>query len=409
MKILWVKAGGLVPPDFGGRIRSYHILQELARMHEVTLFTFYAEQPDDPHPDLKKLFKRVECRPLRLPALGSLGVAPLYARCLLSLHPYTIAKFCKPQVARDLRSLLTSERYDVMVCDFAIAGGVIPWQFPCPKVLFTHNVEAQIWKRHVDVARNPIWKLVCWREYLTMSRAERTYLKLADHVLTVSEADRDVFAKLISPEKITVIPTGVDLSYFHGDRREENPNSLVFTGAMDWLANIDAVIYFAEQVLPLIRRQVPDVTFSVVGRLPSPRVRDLAQTIPGVRVTGRVEDVRPHIAEASVYVVPLRVGGGTRLKIFEAMAMGKAIVSTSVGAEGLGLENGVDLMLADTPARFADAVVELLRNEEMRRRLGQAASQRVQEYDWSRIADRFGRVLTDLVESGQRQASPVTA
>jgi sugar transferase (PEP-CTERM/EpsH1 system associated) len=408
MKILWVKAGGLVPPDFGGRIRSYHILRELARTHEVTLFTFYAEQPHDPHPHLNEIFKRVECRPLRLPALGSIGVAPLYARCFFSLHPYTIAKFCKPQVARDLRHLVRSEKYDVIVCDFAVAGGVIPWQFPCPKVLFTHNVEAQIWKRHVQVARNPIWKLVCFREYLTMSRAERSYLKLADHVLTVSEADREFFAKLIDPEKITVIPTGVDLTYFRPASGRENPRILVFTGAMDWLANIDAVVYFAEQVLPLIRLQIPEVTLSVVGRLPSPRIRELAQKISGVRVTGRVEDVRPYISEAAVYIVPLRVGGGTRLKIFEAMAMGKAIVSTSVGAEGLGLEDGVDIRLADNPETFADAVVDLLRNEEMRRKLGQAAAQRVRDYDWSTIAERFGQVLSGLIESGKRQSSPVT-
>jgi polysaccharide biosynthesis protein PslH len=120
MKILWVKAGGLVPPDFGGRIRSYHILRELARVHEVTLFTFYSEQPQDPHPELIKIFKRVEWRPLRLPALGSLGVAPLYTRCLFSFQPFTIAKFCKPEVARDLRRLLQDEKHDVIICDLRL-------------------------------------------------------------------------------------------------------------------------------------------------------------------------------------------------------------------------------------------------------------------------------------------------
>lgn len=408
MKILWVKAGGLVPPDFGGRIRSYHILRHLARAHEVTLFTFYSEQPQDPHPELTRIFKRVEWRPLRLPPLGSLGVASLYLRCLFSFQPFTVAKFCKPQVARDLRRLLRDEKYDVIVCDFAVAGAIIPWRFPCPKVLFTHNVEAQIWRRHVQVARNPVWKAVCWREYWTMSRAERSYLAMADHILTVSDADRDFFRNLVSSEKITVIPTGVDLSYFRPSSGAEDPQSLVFTGAMDWLANIDAVVYFTEQILPLIRREFPDVTVSVVGRSPSPRIRDLAKRNPGLRVTGRVEDVRPYIREAAVYVVPLRVGGGTRLKIFEAMAMGKAIVSTSVGAEGLRLQDGREIILADDPARFAEAVVELMRNEPMRRKLGFTAAERVQEHDWSRIADRFGQVLNEVVESSQRRSSPVT-
>jgi sugar transferase (PEP-CTERM/EpsH1 system associated) len=408
MNILWVKAGGLVPPDFGGRIRSYHILRELARHHDVTLFTFYSQQPDDPHPELIKVFRRVEWRPLRLPASGSLGVAPLYALSLFSSRPFTITKFCKPRVSRDLRRLLEEEKYDVIVCDFAVAGGVVPWKFPCPKVLFTHNVEAQIWKRHVEVATNPLWKAVCWREYRTMSRAERSYLEKADHVLTVSEADRDFFAQHIPVEKITIVPTGVDLSYFRPSAGAENPQSLVFTGAMDWLANIDAVVYFAEQILPVIRRRIPGATLSVVGRAPSPRILELAQRTPGLLVTGRVEDVRPYISQAAVYVVPMRVGGGTRLKIFEAMAMGKAIVSTSIGAEGLNLQDGREIVLADDPGRFADAVVELLRNEPMRQMLGRAASQRVQEYDWSRIAERFSRVLTHVIESGQQHSSPVT-
>lgn len=398
MKILWVKAGGLVPPDFGGRIRSYNILKELARSHEVTLFTFYGEQPYDPHAELNNVFSRVEYRPLRLPAPGSFSAAPLYARCLLSLRPFTIFKFCKPQVARDLRRLLKEERYDAIVCDFAIAGGVIPWDYPCPKVLFTHNVEAQIWRRHVQVARNPVWKAICWRECVTMSRAERAYLQLADKVLTVSHADRETFAKMIGAEKITVIPTGVDLDYFRATTGEENPNELVFTGSMDWLPNIDGVIYFVEEVLPLIRRQIPEVAFSIVGRLPTARVRELAQKTTGVRVTGRVEDVRPYMLAAAVYIVPLRVGGGTRLKIFEAMAMGKPIVSTSIGAEGLDLKNGVEILLADGAERFAETVVQLLRNPDARRKLGQAAAQKAAEFGWPRIAEHFAEALRSVVK-----------
>jgi polysaccharide biosynthesis protein PslH len=403
MKILWVKAGGLVPPDSGGRIRSYHLLRELAQTHEVILFTFYGQQPEDPHADLGNVFTRVEYRPLSLPKPGSLGIIPAYARCFLSLKPYTIAKFCRPRVRQDLRNLLSEETYDVIVCDFAVAGGVIPWRSPCPKVLFTHNVEAQIWKRHVQVARNPVWKAICWREYWTMSRAERFYLRRADHVLTVSEGDRAFFSQFVEPAKITVIPTGVDLNYFRPDDTVENPHSLVFTGSMDWLANVDGVFYFVEQVLPLIRGQFPDVSFSVVGRRPTPQLRDLARKTAGLRVTGSVEDVRPYIREAAVYVVPLRVGGGTRLKIFEAMAMGKAVVSTPVGAEGLDVEDDVDIMLADSPARFADAVIELLGDDPLRRRIGQAAAQRASQYSWSRIADGLGKVLSDVVQTTKQK------
>lgn len=409
MKILWVKAGGLVPPDFGGRIRSYQIAKGLARSHDVTLYTFYAEQPDDPHQALREVFKRVECRPLQLPAGRGLSEAALYARAFFSPRPYSLVKFCKPWIARDVRRLLEDDPCDVLVCDFAAAGGVIPWEFPCCKVLFTHNVEAQIWKRHYQVASNPVWKTVCWREYRLMARIERAYLARADHVLAVSETDREFFAKIVPAAKITVIPTGVDVDYFHASDTPENPSELVFTGAMDWLPNEDGIFYFAEQILPRIRCEFPDALLTVVGRRPAPRLHELAARTPGLRITGQVEDIRPYVRRAAVYVVPLRVGGGTRLKIFEAMAMGKAVVSTSIGAEGLDVCSGKDIMLADTPARFAEAVVRLLRNERQRRQIGEAAACKARQYDWPAIVERFSQVLSRTIESRSIAGEPAHA
>ena len=291
MKILWVKAGGLVPLDVGGRIRSFHIMKELARRHALTLFTFYPEQPDDRHPELRSTFAQVVCQPLEIPPTKSLADYLDYARHLLSPYPHCLAKYYRPGVAEGLRRLVESDRYDVIVCDFLTPVGVIPWDSPSPKVIFTHNVEATIWQRHYEVARNPLWKAACWREYRAMSRVERRYLERADHVLTVSDADRSVFARFLDPEKITVIPTGVDVDYFRPEAHPEQPHSLVFTGAMDWLANEDAIFYFVEQILPLVRKEVPQVTLLVVGRNPSGRLRALGEKADGVKVTGSVDDV----------------------------------------------------------------------------------------------------------------------
>ena len=272
MRILWVKAGGLVPPDFGGKIRSYNILRELARKHSVTLFTFYAAHPHDQHPALKQVFEKAICIPLPLPANKSLGELLDYAPYLLTLQSYSLMKYCVPEVCRELRSLIEQEQFDVIVSDFVFAAPAIPWDISSPKkVLFTHNVEAIIWKRHFQVARNPLWKALSWREWKMMERAEIMYLKKADHVLTVSETDRDCFSKFIEPSKITVVPTGVDLEYFRPRDGDEISNSLVFTGAMDWLPNEDGIFYFVSQVLPRIREEVPDVSLTVVGRKPSPR------------------------------------------------------------------------------------------------------------------------------------------
>ena len=404
MKILWVKAGGLVPLDTGGKIRSYHILKELSRQHDVTLFTFYAAHPHDCHDELRRVLSRLVCYPLAIPAPGSAGDLVNYACHVFSSYPYSIAKFCGPGVAEALLKLIHTERHDVIVCDFIVAAGVIPWEFPCPKVLFSHNVEAIIWRRHFQVARNPLWKAICWREYRTMARAERTFLQRADHILTVSATDRDFFARFIDPRKITAIPTGVDVDHFQPDGTAEKENMLVFTGSMDWLPNEDAVFYFADEILPRIRDQIPAVRLWVVGRRPSQRLQTLATQNRGIEITGTVEDIRTYLRQASVCVVPLRVGSGTRLKIFEAMAMGKAVVATSVGAEGLPVQSGKNIILADRPEEFAQSAIALLLDREARRRMGREARQLVeQKYSWASAANCFDSVLQTMVRPGTRR------
>ncbi len=395
MRILWIKAGGLIPFDTGGKIRSYQILRELARTHEVTLFTFYAAHPDDKHGELARTFAHVEYVPLPLPARSGLREAIHYIRRLASRFPYTMAKYYHPAVKRRLRALVRARRYDVIVCDFIYPAGIVPWDHPGPKVLFTHNVEALIWQRHLQVASNPLWKAICWLEQRKMARAERLYLRKSDHALAVSATDRKFFTGYVDAARITVVPTGVDLEYFQPSSDEEQPDTIVFTGSMDWMANEDAVLYFVGEILPRIRRRAPGVTFWAVGRRPSPRLQALAES--GVRVTGTVADIRPYLHRAAVYVVPLRVGSGTRLKIFEAMAAGKAVVSTTVGAEGLPVTDGQNIVLADEPDEFADRVLGLLSDRARRRQLGRAARRLVEErYSWAAAAEHCERVLASL-------------
>jgi sugar transferase (PEP-CTERM/EpsH1 system associated) len=398
MKTLWVKAGGLVPPDTGGKIRSYNILRELARHHAVTFFSFYGAHDGDVHPELKNIFERVVCLPLNLPAPRSLAEMRAYGLGLFSPQPYNITKYCRPEVQRELRALLQRESYDVIVCDFLVAAGVLPWDAPTPKVIFTHNVEAAIWRRHYEVAANPVWKAISWQEWRKMEAAERRYLRLADHVLTVSETDRDAFAAFLDPAKLTVIPTGVDVNYFQPMPVAELADSLVFTGSMDWLPNEDGILYFVDAILPLIQRQCPQISLEVVGRSPSRKLQALAEREKSMRLTGWVEDIRPFVARTQVCIVPLRIGGGTRLKIFEAMAMGKAVVSTSVGAEGLPVRHGENILLADTPDDFARSVISLLRDSDQRERLGASARALVQErYSWPKVAEDFASALQDVV------------
>ncbi len=398
MKILWVKSGGFLPLDTGGKIRSYSLLRELALRHDVSVFTFYPEHMDDRHGDLNAFCRKVVLQPLALPARASVADMLAYAKNIFRPVPYSMVKYCRPEVKARLREFLATESYDAIICDFLLTSAVIPWEVPCPKILFTHNVEAVIWERHWRVSRNPFFKLISWREYRTMARVERKYLQKADHVLTVSDSDRRLFSQVVAPENITTIPTGVDVEYFTATStmNSEQPDTLVFTGSMDWLPNEDAILYFAQKILPAIRERTPGVKLRVVGRRPTPRVQALATRASGIEVTGTVSDIRPYLETAGVYVVPLRIGGGTRIKIFEAMAMGKAVVSTSIGAEGLPVTHGQNIMLTDDPERFAAAVSRLLSDAQERRRIGTAARRLVEsQYSWSAVTNVLDSALRE--------------
>jgi len=397
MKLLWVKAGGLLPPDMGGKIRSYNILKQLARRHEITLFTFYPEHPGDQHLRGNSFFAKLVAVPLPLPPRRSLGEYLRSARIMATGRPVTIDKFLYPAVRRRYAELLASAAFDVVVCDFLVPGSLMHWKTPPPTILFTHNVEAQIWERHAKIAASPLMKAASWLESRALAGAERRYVELADHVLAVSENDRAFFLQYVDPSRVSVIPTGVDTEYFQPSPDPEQPDTMAFTGTMDWMPNEDGVAYFTGKILPLIRQDAPNAAFWVVGRRPPRRIQALASA--NIVVTGAVDDIRPYLGKAAVCVVPLRSGSGTRIKIFEAMAMGKAVVSTTMGAEGLPVHHGENIILADDPADFARQVVQLLRDPQRRAQLGQAARQLVEEhYGWPSVAAHFEQIMQAVVD-----------
>src|SRR6266850_1903129 len=407
MKILWAKSGDLLPLDAGGKIRSFNIARELARRHEVDLFIFYPTTTPDPHRDLRDPFARVECVPLRMHERAGFRDMLAYSANALTGQPYQIRKDCPPEVLRRLRQVLKDGHYDALLCDFLLTAAVVPWDVGVPTVIFTHNVEAVIWHRRFKINPNPLWKLVAWREYRTIERAERKFTNLADHVLTVSDEDRRAFVKFLPEEKVTTVPTGVDLDYFRPPESYAQSPTLVFTGSMDWLPNEDAIIYFATEILPLIQKRIPNVTLCVVGRRPTRKVLALAGKNTAVHVTGGVDDIRPYVHQAAVYIVPLRIGGGTRIKIFEAMAMGSAIVSTSVGAEGLPVDHGKNVLLADSPKDFADRTVALLTKRAERERLGRAARALVESrYGWAEVTNVLEDVLVQVARTKAMVQSP---
>jgi sugar transferase (PEP-CTERM/EpsH1 system associated) len=400
MRILWLKSDLLLPLDKGGRVRSWHLLRHLAARHDVTYLSFVDPGHQGADIDgMREVARRVEVVPRSDPRKGSLrfyGSAALY---LLDRLPYAVGKYRSRAFRRRLSSILSEQRFDLVVSDFLVPVVNLPSRLPCPAVLFTHNVEAEIWRRHAETKPPGPVRALYQIQARRMMRFEAEALGRFDGVLAVSDADRATFGRLYpntARKPVRVVPTGVDTRYFEvsapGDIRS---TELVFTGSMDWLPNEDGMVFFCREILPAIRALEPAVRLSIVGRSPTPRVRRLAGD--AVRVTGGVDDVRPYIREAAAYVVPLRVGGGTRLKIFEAMAMGKAVVTTSIGAEGLPITNGDHAVVVDEPRAFAEAVVRVIRDVSWRRQLERAARALVvRRYDWSAVAGELEQALIEF-------------
>jgi sugar transferase (PEP-CTERM/EpsH1 system associated) len=408
MQILWLKSDLLLPLDKGGKLRTWHLMRHLATHHEITYLAF--AEPDTRPADIagmKEVAARVETVTRSDPPKGSLRFYADAAMHLIDPLPYAVGKYRSTDFRRRLKRLLAERTFDLIVCDFLFPAVNLPKLLPCPAVIFTHNVESEIWRRHAETKSGAVSRLLYTMQYRRMLRYEGNALRRFDGVLAVSDADRDTFDRIYRGAvhvAVHVVPTGVDTGYFSPSPSDPDSRELVFTGSMDWLPNEDAMLFFVRDVLPLIRAQEPGVHLSIVGRAPTPAVKKLADDA-GIRVTGRVDDVRPFMRDAAVYVVPLRIGGGTRLKIFEAMAMGKAVVSTAVGAEGLPVTNGEHVMIADDPGAFADATVNLLRDIPRRRSLESAARKLVvQKYDWSAVAGELEEALRKIAELGDESA-----
>jgi sugar transferase (PEP-CTERM/EpsH1 system associated) len=381
------------PLDTGAKIRSYHLLTRLARKHAVTLVSFsYGPEDARKAESLKPFFREI----VTIPHNGSTsspGRMFFALRNLLSSLPYSIDKYTSPGLGTTVRRLLQEQPFDLIHCDsLQMSSNVTPIN-GIPRILTEHNVESFIWQRAAETERNPLRRSYLALQARRLARYEAAACRAFDWCIAVSEVDRRLIEDLSGTSQCAVVPNGVDCQFFRPQTVRPEPSRLVFTGSMDWLPNEDAMVYFVEEIMPIIRRVVPQARLSIVGRNPTSRVRQLARQGNGVEVTGRVDDVRPYIAQAAIFVTPLRIGSGTRLKILEAMAMGRPVVSTRVGCEGLAVTPGKDILVADRPQDVAARVIELLKDPDRAETLGQAGRTLVERsYDWESLADRLEEI-----------------
>ena len=393
MKLLWVKTDFLHPTTRGGQIRTLETLRRLHQWHEVHYVAF--DDPAQPEGLDRSSEYCTKAYPVshRVPEKTSAAFALQLAGGLFSRLPVAVSRYRSSAMRRQVKELMGREGFDAVVCDFL---------FPSPNfadfkdcVLFQHNVEAIIWKRYVEHSSG-LKRLYFQLQEKRMAEYEREVCRAVRKVVAVSEADAEAMRRDYGVKRVYAAPTGVDLDYFARPESGEQLADMVFLGSMDWMPNIDGVTWFAREVLPLIHAKKPEYTLAIAGRRPAAEVSRLAERDSRIRVTGTVPDVRPWLFGASVSIVPLRIGGGTRLKIYESMAAGTPVVSTVVGAEGLDVSDGNNLYLADSPRDFADRCLRLLGDAGDRQRMARAAREMVvSKHSWDVVARGMERLLFD--------------
>lgn len=397
MNILFTHKQILFPHDTGGKIRVLNLVRHLARWHEVTYLCNIRPGDEADSPRMEALGLRVE----GVAKQDSRRRSPRYyaeaALNLFSSQPFTVARNLDPALRARARALVRDEAFDLMICD----GVQMTPHFvdlPVPKILFQHNAEARLLERHARDDPTPLRRLYMAAQYRKMRRFEAAYGARFDAVVAVSDLDRQAFERDYGWRHVRAIDTAVDVEYFRPTGQPERPDRVLFVGSMDWMPNQDGVAFFLKEVWPRVLVRRPEATFQVVGRDPPARLRRLSG-IDRVEIVGSVPDVRPYYEAATVVVVPILVGSGTRLKIYEAMAMGKAVVSTTIGAEGLLYTPGDHLLVADAPAAFADAVVGLLESSQRRGLLGQSARRLVNDHFSDEMVSRqFESICRDTLQ-----------
>ena len=391
LKILFFSQRFPYPMDTGGKIRTGKLLEQLKDVFDITLVSNMESPKDDEYLEqVKKLCVEFHPVPWKETKKYTFRFYLKLLRSVFSRYPFTVINDYSRDLEAALLHLTSSEHFDLLICDFLQPSLNFRRLTGTPTLLFEHNIESVIPRRHFETSRNPLAKLFWWLQWRRMERYERDTCRKFTGTVTVSETDKTYLEELAGKGKVFAIPTGVDTSFFAPREEPVKKNSLVFTGSMDWLPNEDAIKFFAREILGEIKRVIPTVQLTVVGRNPSQSLIKDLEAYPEITVTGRVEDVRPFISSHALYIIPLRIGGGTRIKAYEAMAMGKAVVSTAVGVEGLPLKDGEHVVLAEGAESFAQAIVKLLHQDEFREALALRGMDFVRRnFSWGTASELF--------------------
>lgn len=398
MNILFLSTRSPYPLISGHSLRTYHILKGAAQNHNVTLVTFIQlpehELKDENLNHLRSFCKAVY--PFKIPAdMSRTKLATMLFLNLFSSLPFVGQKYDAPLMRQKIREIMQTEHIDFVHVDMLPLTVYINEFKSLPRILVNHNVESVRLYRWFQTEPNPIKKAYLGLQWLKLRSFERSAMEKFDGCVVVSEIDKKLLLKMGVKSKLFVVPNGTNTEFFKSTGKKVIDNSVLWIGHMDVHTNKDAVLYFWREIYPILQKKYPEVKMTFVGTSPP---KEIAEIDGQVRVTGFVDDIRPYIDEAVVMVVPIRIGSGTRLKILDAMAMGKAIVSTSIGCEGINVTHGKNIMVADNPEDFANRTIELLKNANVRVNLEKSALTLAKTYDWDIIREKQEGVYQDVMK-----------
>lgn len=380
------------PLDSGKRIRTFELLSRLASRHDITLLAHEHAQSELTREAVAALQAAgIECRlaPRQVAAKQGAGFYGRLAANLLSPRPYSVDSNCTPALRALVAQAARQESFDLWHVEWTPLAELATAAGEAPRVVVAHNIETLIWRRYRTLERNPFKRAYIAEQARKFERFERRALSAADRVVTVSQPDAEL-AREFGARHPVVVDNGVDTARFEFRAPAAANSTLLFLGSLDWRPNQDAIAWLLDSIWPPIGREKPGARLSIVGRRPPQWLVDRCRQAQGVELAADVPDVRPYLEQATAMIVPLRVGGGSRLKILEALAAGLPVVSTTIGAEGLSVESGRHLLVADQTDDIAHAATRLLRERELRHSLAAAGRQLVEErYDWTPLAQRL--------------------
>jgi glycosyltransferase involved in cell wall biosynthesis len=398
------------PPEQGTSLRNFNIIRGLVQQYRVTLLSFV-----DSPPTAGALEHLNGCDQVMTVPVPIRSTTTRLRRMVVDGRPDMAHRLQSVEFSKVLTKLLeqdaeTGYPFDIVQVEgieMAFAIELVRGASPQSRILFdNHNAEHMLQRRSLaaDRAVPKRWPAAgySWIQVSRLRRYERWVCNSADHVVAVSEEDRRLLLELGLESPVSVVPNSIDVLDYAPVKAQRTDIDLVFVGKMDYRPNVDAVLWFANEIWPHIRQSRPETTLAIVGQKPHSRLSSLSDQ-DGMTITGRVEKVQPYLRRSQIFIMPFRVGGGTRLKLIEAMASARPVVSTTIGAEGFDVESGEQLILADEPSEFAQAILELLDNRTMQSSLGERAQRFAEQYDWRRVAPRFAQIYSTMLSNGETQ------